>query len=55
MEITPNFEIGRIDYCSMREELRSQISLWLILMESNWWKNEIKKKWAHGGYFQLLD
>lgn len=39
----------------MREELRSQISLWLILMESNWWKNEIKKKWAHGGYFQLLD
>lgn len=39
----------------MREESNSQTGLWLILMESNWWKNEIKKKWAHGGYFQLLD
>ena len=39
----------------MREESNSQTGLWLILMELNWWKNEIKKKWAHGGYFQLLD
>ena len=55
MEITPNFESKELIYCSMREESNSQTGLWLILMESNWWKNEIKKKWAHGGYFQLLD
>lgn len=55
MEITPNFESKELIYCSMREESNSQTGLWMILMESNWWKNEIKKKWAHGGYFQLFD